>query len=83
MPEVGGAGSRRDGEVGASAGDTVGWSDGNSAAPAVAINAAKPVAVEKTKNWDTRNLGWRIGADAVSAASAGVLVAPIITVIDR
>jgi hypothetical protein len=33
--------------------------------------------------WNTRNLGLRIGTDALAAASAGVLVAPIITIIDR
>ncbi|KAK0641711.1 hypothetical protein B0T16DRAFT_431422 [Cercophora newfieldiana] len=33
--------------------------------------------------WNTKNLSWRLGADAVSAASAAVLVAPIISIIDR
>ncbi|KAF2094238.1 hypothetical protein NA57DRAFT_46756 [Rhizodiscina lignyota] len=33
--------------------------------------------------WNTRNLGWRVGADAAAALSAGALVAPIITIIDR
>lgn len=37
---------------------------------------------EKTE-WNTKHLGQRIGADAASAASAGVLVAPLITTIDR
>ncbi len=32
---------------------------------------------------NTRGLHLRLGADAVAAASAGVLVAPIITIIDR
>ena len=35
------------------------------------------------KTWNTHNLGLRIGADALAAASAGVLVAPIITMIDK
>jgi hypothetical protein len=43
-------------------------------------------AAEKEKEaraWNTRNLGWRVGTDVVAAASAGVLVAPVITIIDR
>ena len=35
------------------------------------------------RKWNTKNLGWRLGADAISAASAAVLVAPIISIIDR
>lgn len=35
------------------------------------------------KKWNTANLGLRIGADFAAAASAGVLVAPIITMIDK
>ncbi|KAF2196038.1 hypothetical protein GQ43DRAFT_384186 [Delitschia confertaspora ATCC 74209] len=41
---------------------------------------------EKVKDWsrwNTRNLGWRLGVDAVAAGTAGVLVAPVITAIDR
>jgi hypothetical protein len=33
--------------------------------------------------WNTDKLGLRIGADAVAAGAAGVLVAPIITAIDK
>ncbi|KFA77897.1 hypothetical protein S40288_02554 [Stachybotrys chartarum IBT 40288] len=33
--------------------------------------------------WNTANLGWRLGTDLVSAACAGVLVAPVISIIDR
>lgn len=36
-----------------------------------------------TSKWNTRHLGSRFGADAASAASASILVAPIICVIDR
>lgn len=36
-----------------------------------------------TSKWNTSNLSSRLGADATSAASASVLVAPIICVIDR
>jgi hypothetical protein len=35
------------------------------------------------RDWNTHRLGWRVGADFASAACAGVLVAPIITIIDR
>lgn len=38
---------------------------------------------QKTSSWNTRDLGWRVGADATAAACAGSLVAPIIYVIDR
>ncbi|KAK0650571.1 putative membrane protein [Lasiodiplodia hormozganensis] len=34
-------------------------------------------------SWDTKNLGWRIGVDCTAAASAGMLVAPVVTAIDR
>jgi len=33
--------------------------------------------------WNTHNLGLRLGADVASAATAGILVAPIITAIDK
>ncbi|KAK0672550.1 hypothetical protein QBC41DRAFT_380476 [Cercophora samala] len=38
---------------------------------------------EQTTKWNTKNLPFRLGADLVSAASAAVLVAPIISIIDR
>ncbi|KAI9839179.1 MAG: hypothetical protein M1819_003172 [Sarea resinae] len=38
---------------------------------------------EHKRSWNTRNLGLRLGSDVAAAASAGALVAPIITVIDR
>lgn len=41
----------------------------------------KTTSTEST--WNTKNLGLRLGADAVSAASAAVLIAPIISIIDR
>jgi hypothetical protein len=55
-------------------------------APALAAVATpKPVAAmeNNTLKWNTKNLSWRLGADMVSAASAAVLVAPIISIIDR
>ncbi|KAL4965315.1 uncharacterized protein BDV14DRAFT_172961 [Aspergillus stella-maris] len=35
------------------------------------------------KKWNTNRLGARLGADVVSAAAAGALTCPVITVIDR
>ncbi|KAH8729083.1 hypothetical protein GQ44DRAFT_737243 [Phaeosphaeriaceae sp. PMI808] len=35
------------------------------------------------REWNTSNLGLRVGVDALSAGAAGVLVAPIITMIDK
>ncbi|KAL2759890.1 hypothetical protein ACRALDRAFT_1067416 [Sodiomyces alcalophilus JCM 7366] len=35
------------------------------------------------QKWNTKNLGFRLGADAVSAAGSASLVAPIIAIIDR
>ncbi len=71
----------------------------NAATPAVAeVNGRKSTALRSklcpliepttkaddgSKAWNTRNLGLRLGADFAAAASAGVLVAPIITGIDR
>lgn len=36
-----------------------------------------------TGQWNTKNLGMRVGADLTAAACAGILVAPIITIIDK
>ena len=54
-------------------------------------SAPTPAAIQMTtrpektdgKAWNTRALPLRLGSDAIAAASAGVLVAPIITIIDR
>jgi hypothetical protein len=35
------------------------------------------------REWNTAKLGMRVGADMVSAGAAGILVAPIITMIDK
>ena len=50
--------------------------------------AASPALDQKTGSnvaakWNTKNLASRLGADLVSAASAAILVAPIIAIIDR
>ncbi|PNP55461.1 hypothetical protein THARTR1_04291 [Trichoderma harzianum] len=48
-----------------------------------------PIAMASTSQsqpqskWNTDRLAWRLGADATSAACAGALIAPIITIIDR
>lgn len=44
---------------------------------------ASSMARDTKRAWNTRALGWRVGVDVVAASCAGVLVAPIITVIDR
>ena len=38
---------------------------------------------KEPKQWNTKNLSSRLAVDAASAATAGGLVAPIITVIDK
>lgn len=39
--------------------------------------------VVTTRSWNTSKLGLRVGVDTVAAGAAGVLVAPIITAIDK
>ena len=48
------------------------------AVPAIPIPTTK-----LDKQWNTRSLGLRFAADAASAAAAGALICPIITIIDR
>lgn len=48
-------------------------------APCPKVVSAPAVA----QTWDTRDLGLRLGVDVVSAASAGALTCPLITIIDR
>lgn len=47
----------------------------------------KMAAINEKKNeariWNTKNLSMRLGVDTIAAASAAVLVAPLISVIDR
>jgi hypothetical protein len=38
---------------------------------------------KESKAWNTANLGRRLGVDAMSAAAAGGLVAPVICAIDK
>lgn len=78
--------------------DGIGGLEARRAPPALQLDAVKPAHLaaaasaasepmagsrEKTSKWNTKNLGLRLGADLVSAASAAVLVAPIISIIDR
>lgn len=54
--------------------------------PGVKARGAAAAATVEDKGgraWNTRNLGWRVGGDVVAAASAGFLIAPIISIIDR
>jgi hypothetical protein len=65
--------------------------------PQLPLNAIKPsqlataasatmgskVGASEDRAWNTKNLALRLGADFISAASAAVLVAPIISIIDR
>ena len=35
------------------------------------------------RKWNTKNLGLRLGVDAVAAASAAALIAPVVSIIDK
>lgn len=50
---------------------------------AVAMPAAAADKPQQQQKWNTKNLGLRLAADAVSAASAAILITPIISIIDR
>ncbi|KAF4461262.1 hypothetical protein FALBO_11942 [Fusarium albosuccineum] len=58
---------------------------GSSTTAAAATNTAKAAttSTSATSTWNTKNLGFRMLADAASAASAASLVAPLIAIIDR
>lgn len=59
------------------------------------LEASQPARLEKVERqlgameklrerpWNTKDLGKRIGVDAAAALSAGALVAPLITAIDK
>ncbi|KAJ9669787.1 hypothetical protein H2201_000172 [Coniosporium apollinis] len=74
---------RRDNAAAPAVADVDGWR--STAVPSKIPPPIEPIvkANEASKTWNTRNLGLRLGADFAAAASAGVLVAPIITAIDR
>ena len=46
------------------------------------IDIMKPLK-ESGREWNTRNLGQRLAVDAACAASAGAMVAPVVSMIDR
>lgn len=41
------------------------------------------ITADTIQSWNTNKLGLRLGADAGSAATASLLVAPVITIIDQ
>jgi len=53
--------------------------------PKPPIMEGKTAVQEETASsrWNTKNLALRLGTDFISAASAAVMVAPIISIIDR
>ncbi len=54
------------------------------AAPLAAASQKKvEMSTTLQQQWNTKNLGLRLGADAASAACAAGLVAPLISIIDR
>lgn len=48
----------------------------------MAASIPRPTATPR-RRWNTKNLGWRLGADALSAGAAASMVAPLISIIDR
>ena len=51
--------------------------------PGMPTSNPPPPVVQPARAWNTSNLGLRVGFDMLSAGAAGVLVAPIITMIDK
>jgi hypothetical protein len=51
--------------------------------PTPSITAKSATPEERVRSWNTQKLGLRVGVDALAAGAAGVLVAPIITMIDK
>ncbi|KAI8679522.1 hypothetical protein NCS57_00230400 [Fusarium keratoplasticum] len=47
------------------------------------VNTKTTTTTSSSSTWNTKNLGFRVLADAASAASAASLVAPLIAIIDR
>jgi hypothetical protein len=45
--------------------------------------SVKPTDSDEAKAWNSKNLSLRLLVDGLSAASAAVLVAPVISIIDR
>ncbi|KAI1156754.1 hypothetical protein F4825DRAFT_446226 [Nemania diffusa] len=59
--------------------------DANPPVPVPNPTTKRPVEThsEPSQQWNTRNLGFRLGADAASAACAASMIAPLISIIDR
>ncbi|KAJ5708205.1 hypothetical protein N7488_008006 [Penicillium malachiteum] len=51
--------------------------------PVTRPKMAPPVTIQKPPTWNTKDLGLRLGVDVASAATAGALTCPLITIIDR
>lgn len=50
----------------------------------LSLNSKPPTTqIASKRTWNTENLGLRLSSDLLSAASAGALVAPVISIIDR
>jgi len=79
MKERGGAVGESEAHSTATVREALAWNTPTSGAVPSIVMAEK----KEGRAWNTRNLALRIGTDALAAASAGVLVAPIITTIDR
>lgn len=59
-------------------------SSSRSASPSTVANGTpSDMKSAEVPSWNTKNLGSRVGADCAAAASAGALVAPVVTAIDR
>ncbi|KAH8736528.1 hypothetical protein BGZ61DRAFT_341030 [Ilyonectria robusta] len=61
-------------------------SDASPSSPAdaaLALQGSGSIASTSSSVWNTKNLGFRLGVDAVSAACAASMVAPLIAMIDR
>lgn len=62
-------------------------SDASPSSPAAASLALQgsgsTVALQSGNPWNTKKLGFRLGVDAISAACATAMIAPLIAMIDR
>lgn len=64
--------------------DTPAWPKPTIATPNLQLPTPNMSSSDAPKReWNTSKLGLRVGVDAMAAGSAGVLVAPIITMIDK
>ncbi|KAI0914884.1 hypothetical protein F4823DRAFT_196813 [Ustulina deusta] len=70
--------------------DSISNLTGTEPAPDLSLEAKPPIkqqAVgmpsELSQQWNTKNLSFRLGADAASAACAASMIAPVISIIDR